>query len=120
MGEDGRPLGEEAPLRPATTLTGAHALHTGEIATDVNQHLDAFGFSEARELIDQKRRGELAELPEPLIERWRGQIGRAFELLDAALQSSPLPDDPPNVRDLDEWLLAVRRKDLGGFSGSGF
>ena len=98
-----------------TTLTGAHALRTGEIATDLSQHLDTFGFSEARELIEQKQRGELAELPDGLIERWRSQVGRAFELLDAALQSSALPDEASNVDELDAWLVEVRRKNLAAW-----
>jgi hypothetical protein len=73
-----------------------------------NRHLDAYGFPEARELVAQKLRGELAELPEPLIEGWRKRIHRAFELLESALQTSPLPEEAPNVRELNAWLLAVR------------
>src|SRR5581483_5535987 len=89
-----------------TTLTGAHALATGEIVTDLNAHLDAFGFTGARELIDHKRRGELAELPDDVIQKWREEVGRAFAVLDEGLAKSPLPDEPRNVANLNTWLLA--------------
>lgn len=95
-----------------TTLTGAHALATGEIVTDLNAHLDAFGFTAARELIDHKRRGELAELPDDVIQRWREEVGRAFAVVDESLAKSPLPDEPRNVADLNAWLLAQRRSSL--------
>jgi uncharacterized protein len=95
-----------------TTLTGAHALATGEIVTDLNVHLDSFGFTAARELIDHKRRGELAELPDDVIQRWREEVGRAFAVLDESLATSPLPDEPSNLADLNAWLLAQRRSSL--------
>ena len=95
-----------------TTLTGAHALATGEIVTDLNAHLDSFGFTAARELIDHKRRGELAELPDKVIQKWREEVGRAFAVLDESLAKSPLPDEPRNVADFNAWLLAQRRSSL--------
>jgi predicted nucleotidyltransferase len=97
-----------------TTLTGAHALSTGEIVTDLNAHLDSFRFGAARELIDHKRRGELAELQDDVIQRWREEVGRAFAALDESLAKSPLPDEPRNIADLDAWLLAKRRSSLQG------
>lgn len=93
-----------------TTLTGAHALLTGEVVTDLNQQLDAYGFAEARELIEQKRRGELAALPEAMAERWRRAVGRAFEVLDEGLARSPLPEEPRGAAALEDWLLALRRR----------
>lgn len=95
-----------------TTLTGTHALHTGEVVTDVTRLLDTYGFGEARELVEQKRRGEKAELPDAMVERWKGQVQRAFENLDAARERSPLPEDPAHVEELDAWLLDVRRASL--------
>jgi predicted nucleotidyltransferase len=92
-----------------TNLTGTHALLTGEVVTDVTLLLDTYGFGEARELVEQKRRGEKAELPDAMVERWKGQVQRAFEQLDAARERSPLPEEPANVEELDAWLLELRR-----------
>ncbi len=95
-----------------TTLTGTHALLTGEVVTDVTRLLDTYGLGEARELVEQKRRGEKAELPDAMVERWKGQVQRAFEQLDTARERSPLPEEPANVAELDAWLLDVRRASL--------
>jgi predicted nucleotidyltransferase len=92
-----------------TTLTGTHALLTGEIETDVTRLLDEHGFGAARELVEAKRRGERSELPPGLADQWKGTVGRAFELLDASLARSPLPEEPPNAREVDAWLVTVRR-----------
>lgn len=92
-----------------TTLTGTHALLTGEIETDVTRLLDAHGFGAARELVEAKRRGERSELPLDLAERWKGEVARAFRVLDDALAHSPLPEEPPNVADVEGWLLQQRR-----------
>jgi uncharacterized protein len=93
-----------------TTLTGVHGLLTGEIVTDVTQLLDRYGFSEARELIERKRAGELVELSPELRDKWRREIGRAFSLLDESRVKSPLPDEPTNRDELDAWLLEIRRR----------
>ncbi|HEX4382757.1 MAG TPA: hypothetical protein VH083_07405 [Myxococcales bacterium] len=63
--------------------------------------MDLFGFGAARELIEQKTRGELAELPETLSEHWRVEIQRAFKLLNEAVAKSPLPEEPKNADALD-------------------
>jgi predicted nucleotidyltransferase len=96
-----------------TTLTGTHALLTGEIETDVTVLLDAHGFGAARELVAAKRRGERSELPPPVAERWKSEVARAFDVLDAALTPSPLPADPPNVSELEGWLVELRRRGFG-------
>jgi uncharacterized protein len=92
-----------------TTLTGTHALLTGKIVTDLREHMDVYGFGAARALIEQKTRGELAELPEALAEQWRNDIQKAFTMLDEALKRSPLPDEPKNAKAFDAWLLKMRR-----------
>lgn len=92
-----------------TTLTGTHALLTGEVETDLTALMDRYGFSEAGELVAWKRRGERSELPEPLSEHWRGQVARAFERLDEARERSVLPEDPEGAAELEAWLLDVRR-----------
>jgi predicted nucleotidyltransferase len=96
-----------------TALTGTHALRAGEIVIDLNRHLDEYGFSAARELIEQKRAGEQAELPDAMAERWRGEVNRAFALLDQAREASPLPEEAPNAAELDGWLVAVRLRSFG-------
>ncbi len=95
-----------------TTLTGTHALLTGEIETDVTLLIDAHGFSAARELVEAKRRGETSELPLEMAEHWRTTVVRAFEVLDSALERSPLPDEPTNVSELDAWLVNARQRNL--------
>lgn len=93
-----------------TTLTGTHALLTGAIETDVTLLLDEHGLSAARELVDAKRRGERSELPAVVAERWRKEVGRAFDVLDGALARSCLPEEPPNIREIEAWLLELRRR----------
>ncbi len=95
-----------------TTLTGAHALTTGEVVTDLTQLMDAYGLGEARALIEQKTRGEKIELPDALAAEWKARAGKAFEHLDAALGSSVLPDEPSanSVAALEGWLLELRRQ----------
>lgn len=96
-----------------TTLTGTHALLTGEIETDVTRLLDAHGFSAALELVEAKGRGERSELDAGIADRWKKEVLRAFEVLDAALERSILPDEPPNASDIERWLIEVRRRGFG-------
>jgi predicted nucleotidyltransferase len=93
-----------------TTLTGVHAVSTGEIVPDLTRLMDEHGFGEARELIERKQAGEKVELPAELQVKWRREVERAFALLDAALPSSPLPEEPPNRAELEAWLVEVRRR----------
>jgi uncharacterized protein len=95
-----------------TTLTGTHALLTGEIETDVTLLLDAHGFGEAQELVAEKRRGERAELRPQVAEGWKKVVTSALDTLDAAVSKSVLPDEPPNVTAMDAWLVALRRTRL--------
>ncbi len=95
-----------------TTLTGTHALLTGEIETDVTLLLDAHGFGEAQELVAEKRRGERAELSPQVAERWKKGVAVALDTLDAAITKSVLPDEPSNAAEVDAWLVALRRARL--------
>jgi predicted nucleotidyltransferase len=97
-----------------TTLTGAHTLRTGELVIDVTQLLDESGFAHARELLEIKKTGERAALPDDARTRWLGEVRRAFDVLDAARDASVLPEEPTETafRDLDAWLLALRREML--------
>ncbi|KYF93260.1 hypothetical protein BE20_09785 [Sorangium cellulosum] len=95
-----------------TALTGAHALRTGEIVTDVTALLDLYGFSAARELIEAKRAGEKSTLSAEAAGRWAEQISRAFTTLEAAHDRAVLPEEPRNQDDLDDWLLTLRKARL--------
>lgn len=97
-----------------TTLTGAHALRTGEIDPDVTHHLSAYGFEDASDLLEVKRRGERTPLPQELRTRWRTRLEAAFTILDHALAASPLPEAPPPAVEAacEAWLVETRRADL--------
>jgi hypothetical protein len=45
-----------------------------------------------------------------MAEEWKATIGRAFDVLDAALSRSLLPEEPPNVEEVDAWIVALRRR----------
>jgi uncharacterized protein len=44
-----------------------------------------------------------------VVEQWRPRVEGLFTRLDQARERSPLPEEPPNEREVLEWLLAVRR-----------
>lgn len=95
-----------------TTLTGAHALRSGKIVTDLGELIDEYGFPGARELIAKKRAGERVLLAGEMGERWASEVKRAFEVLDEAHKSSQLPAEPEGEQELEAWLLVERRKRL--------
>lgn len=95
-----------------TTLTGTHALLTGEVVTDVTRLLEPYGFGEAMELVVQKTRGEKSELPPAMVKRWAERVPRAFTLLDEALAASRLPEEPANSGELEAWLIHKRLEHL--------
>ncbi len=95
-----------------TTLTGTHALLTAEVETDVNRLLEQYGFGAAAELVEAKRRGEQAALAVEISARWQREVAQAFEVLDAALSRSMLPEEPANVGEIERWLVELRRRGL--------
>ena len=92
-----------------TTLTGAHLLETGELEPDLTRLMDAYGVGDAAELVERKRGGERVGLDPSLIEAWRPRVDELLARLDVARERSPLPEEPRNVHDVEDWLLAVRR-----------
>lgn len=92
-----------------TALTGAHLLRTGEMAIDLTDHLDRYGFGNARELINAKRAGERTALSDAVRDRWLDEIKRAFAILEEAHASSTLPEQPENRQALNDWLIELRR-----------
>ena len=91
-----------------TALTGAHLLRTGSLRVDLRENLDDYGYRDALELIERKRAGERTVLDATTSSHWQSRVRRAFELLDEAHAASALPDDMPNVAELDRWLVDVR------------
>lgn len=92
-----------------TALTGAHLLATGRLVTDLDALLDGYGFAAARDLLAIKRRGERVPLATDVAARWLPEARRALEVLDAARDRSPLPEEAPNRAELEAWLIALRR-----------
>jgi predicted nucleotidyltransferase len=92
-----------------TTTTGVHLLATGELEPDVTRLMARYGIADAAVLIERKRAGERVGLEPGLLDAWRPRIDALFAHLDKARESSTLPEDPPNEREMRDWLLSVRR-----------
>jgi uncharacterized protein len=95
-----------------TALTGAHALRTGRIVTDLRELYDEHGFADVRELIEAKRAGEAQKLSVEASARWGAEAKRALGVLEAAYQGSTLPAEPEGVADLEAWLVEERKTGL--------
>jgi predicted nucleotidyltransferase len=94
-------------LRTATT--GTHLLLTGELEPDLTRLLDRYELADAGALIEKKRAGERVGLDPHLVASWKPKVDTLFARLDAAREKSPLPETPPNEREVRDWLLDVRR-----------
>lgn len=95
-----------------TALTGIHLLRTGELEADLSCIMDEYGLGEARSLIERKRTGERVGIDASLLDAWRPQVDSVFSRLDEAHTASVLPEEPPNIDELQAWLLEVRRARL--------
>jgi len=95
-----------------TALTGIHLLETGELEADLTRLLGRYGLSDAAPLLERKRAGERVGIEPALFESWRPRVDTLFARLDASLEHSPLPPEPPNEQEVREWLLAVRKARL--------
>lgn len=95
-----------------TTTTGIHLLATGELEADLTRLMDRYGLADAAQLVERKRAGERVGLDPALLEAWRPRVEAFFARLDEARERSILPEEPPNERELRDWLLAVRRARL--------
>jgi predicted nucleotidyltransferase len=96
-----------------TTTTGIHVLATGELEADLTRLMVRYGLEDAQGLVERKRAGERVGLDPVLLEAWRPRVEALFVKLDAARETSPLPDEPANEREIREWLLSVRRSRFG-------
>lgn len=89
-------------------LTGAHLLHTGELVTDVAKLAGEYGFVRVQDLVERKRQAEKQELTEEEAAPCVKDLDALEGLLNEALERSPLPEAPPNERELDAFLIECR------------
>jgi predicted nucleotidyltransferase len=92
-----------------TTTTGIDLLATGELEPDLTRLMARYGIADAEALIERKRAGERVGLDPGLLDAWRPRIEALFAHLDSARESSVLPEEPPNEREVRDWLLGARR-----------
>lgn len=90
-----------------TTLTGAHLLRTGELVTDVTRLAPTWGLR-LDDLLEAKSKAEKQALDQVTYEAAVTRMDRAFAALDDALAHATLPIEPPNVADVDAWLVDTR------------
>lgn len=108
---DEQPSAKRALYVLRTAATGRHLLARGELVTDV-AHLGAFLPEGTDELLERKRSGERAALAPEEAAAWRGRLAAAIAAVDAAVEGSVLPPEPPEpaVAALEAWLRDVRRR----------
>ena len=95
-----------------TSLTGRHLLETGELVIDLRRLLRPYGFEAAEELIERKLENETLPLETGEVAHWCAEAERAIESVKLAVPDSVLPAEPPAVAEIEQWLLAVRERQL--------
>ncbi len=106
-----RPAAKQVLYVLRTALTGTHLLRTGELVVDVTLLLDDYGYGDARELVEAKRKGERMLLERNVKAAWLDRLDAVIEGLDEAESSSPLPSEA-DAAPLDAWLVQTRRARL--------
>lgn len=96
-----------------TTLTGTHALLTGEVQPNLALLMDRYGFSDVATLIQRKTAGERTAMTEAEVQRWSSRLEDTLRTLDDAVTRSVLPEESPASGALDAWLADVRRRHWG-------
>ena len=106
---DEKPSAKRALYVLRTAATGRHLLAHGELITDVAR-LGPFLPEGTGELLEMKRRGERQELSPEQAASWRDRLAAAIAAVDAAVDASVLPPEPPEpaAAALDAWLRDVR------------
>jgi predicted nucleotidyltransferase len=92
-----------------TTLTGIHLLRMGELEANLTRLMDSYGLSDARDLVEKKRKGEQTATDPTLVDAWRARIEQLFARLDRARDESVLPEEPANREEIRGWLIEARR-----------
>lgn len=93
-----------------TALTGVHLLRTGELRVDLTTVAGDYGYGDVTDLIEAKKQGERAILPERERQAWSARLDRLFEQLEEARDASVLPDEPREAAALEAWLVDLRRR----------
>lgn len=88
-------------------LTGRHLLLAGQLCTDVTQLAELYGHQAAvAELVEVKRRAEYACVPQDTA--YLKDLARVQAGLDAALDTSPLPEQASNAQDVEDFMVQLR------------
>ena len=90
-------------------LTGVHLLREGALLADLEALIERYPHDPVRELFALKEQAELATVEDDA--PYLALVPALERELDAALEASPLPEEPPNRAALDDWL---RRWRTGG------
>ncbi len=89
-------------------LTGIHLLRTGECVGDVTRLAPIYGFDKVPELVARKASGkEHGALGEAT--GFDADLGRIEFMLQEALAASPLPAEAPNVEEVNDFLVRMRK-----------
>ena len=92
-----------------SALTGIHLLRTGECVGDVTELAARHGFPRVSDLVARKRAGrEHGEMHDG--GDFDLDLGRLESLLEQAHSDSPLPAAAANTGDLNDFLVAARRR----------
>lgn len=91
-----------------TALSGIHLLQTGELLYHLPTLAHSYGQDRLEELISIARSDAEAKLPEG--SHWINHLARLHPALEKAANESPLPPDPPNAAEVEEYLLDMRRR----------
>ena len=94
-------------------MTGIHLLATGELEADLTRLMARLRPRRCGALARAETCRRAVGLDPALLEAWRPRIDALFAQLDAARETSPLPEEPANEGEMRDWLLAVRRSRFG-------
>ncbi|MEM6705739.1 MAG: nucleotidyltransferase domain-containing protein [Acidobacteriota bacterium] len=89
-------------------LTGYWLLTKGELVTDVRPLADELGLVTVPELVVLKTEGEQSPIPGGLNAIVQKDWVTLEEHLSRALDQSTLPQEPPNRKDWEAWLVEAR------------
>lgn len=95
-----------------TALTGIIALRSGRIEANLVRLVDEHRGFDVAELIERKRTGENVTLDAADLATWKPRLDSLLTELDRARDESPLPEEPPNVPEIEAWLVSVRKRGL--------
>lgn len=92
-------------------LTGAHLMKTGELVGDLWKLAPEHGFESVLELVELKRGGREKEVLDPKVdEKHRARWDELDAYMASMLESSELPEEPPNREAMNAWVIARRSR----------